>query len=248
MKEGDSMKLNNSSSSPLYFQLKTNIKDAIEKGVYQPGEKLPNEAELCEIYGVSRITVRRAIQDLADEGFLERKQGKGTFITKTKVARELISVSGFTDFSKQIGKNPSKRILSLEEISAPPEIADALQIEAGSPVLRLARLMYIDEQPFLIDVAHYSLERFPNLTTRIHEYASSYDVLKFIYHIDIYSGTSKKILTVNPATDKDAEYLNCEIGDTIFNIDKIVYDKHGVPIHTSNFKVPTSLVAFTISS
>jgi GntR family transcriptional regulator, frlABCD operon transcriptional regulator len=242
------MKLNNSSSSPLYFQLKTNIKDAIEKGGYQPGEKLPNEAELCEIYGVSRITVRRAIQDLADEGFLERKQGKGTFVTRTKVARELISVDGFSGFSKQLGKNPSKRVLACEEIGASTEIAEALNIEAGSPVLRLARLMYIDGLPFQVDIAHYSLERFPNLTARIHEYASSYDVLKYIYNVDLSSSTSKKVLTVNPATDKDAEYLNCEIGDTIFNIDKVVYDEQGLPIHTSNFKIPTSLVAFTITS
>lgn len=242
------MKLNNSSSRPLYSQLMQNILDAIETGVYNPGEKLPNEAELCEIYGVSRITVRRAIQELAEEGYLERKQGKGTFITRTKLARELISVDGFTDFSMKIGKNPSKRILACDEIAATPEIAESLKLAIGSPVLKLERIMFIDNEPFLIDVAHYSLERFPNLTVRIHEYASSYDALKFIYDVDPKKGSSKKTLTVISASSKDADYLKCEIGDTLYNIDKTVYDTNRKPIHISNFKVPTTLVAFTITT
>jgi GntR family transcriptional regulator, frlABCD operon transcriptional regulator len=242
------MKLNNSSSRPLYSQLMQNILNAIETGVYNPGEKLPNEADLCEIYGVSRITVRRAIQELAEEGYLERKQGKGTFITRTKLARELISVDGFTDFSMKIGKNPSKRILACDEIAATPSIAESLQLEVGSPVLKLERIMFIDNEPFLIDVAHYSLERFPNLTFRIHEYPSSYDALKFIYEVDPKKGSSKKTLTVTSATSKDAEYLKCDVGDTLYNIDKTVYDTNLKPIHISNFKVPTTLVAFTITT
>jgi GntR family transcriptional regulator, frlABCD operon transcriptional regulator len=209
---------------------------------------LPNETELCELYGVSRITVRRAIQDLADEGFLERKQGKGTFVTRTKLAREMVSVDGFTDFSKQLGKNPSKKVLACEEMKATPELAEALQIPVGSPVLRLVRVMYIDEQPFTIDIAHYSLERFPNLFAHFAEHESTYEVLKNIYHVNIQSGKSKKIITVITASITEAEYLDCEVGETLFNIDKTVYDELGVPIHISNFKTRTQLMALTITT
>ena len=242
------MKLNNSISTPLYDQLKQILKDAIDQGVYKSGEKLPNESELCDLYGVSRITVRRAIQDLADEGFLERKQGKGTFVTRTKIARELVSIDGFTDFSKQIGKNPSKRILSLEEIKATAEIAEALHIAIGSPVLKLARIMSIDQQPFVLDIAHYSLDRFPNLMTHFTEHESTYEVLKNIYKININAGSSKKVITVTPASKLEAEYLDCEIGETLFNIDKTVFDVTGVPIHISNFKTQTQLIALTITT
>ncbi|MFP5107412.1 UTRA domain-containing protein [Neobacillus sp. C211] len=242
------MKLNNSISTPLYDQLKQILKEAIDQGVYKSGERLPNETELCELYGVSRITVRRAIQDLADEGFLERKQGKGTFVTRTKIARELVSIDGFSDFSKQIGKNPSKRILACEEMKATPEIAEALQIAIDSPVLKLVRIMSIDQQPFTLDIAHYSLERFPDLTARFTEHASTYEVLKNIYHININSGKSKKIITVTPASKFEAEHLDCEIGETLFNIDKTVYDETGVPIHISNFKTQTQLIALTITT
>lgn len=242
------MKLNNSISTPLYDQLKQIIKDSILQEVYKQGERLPNETELCEIYGVSRITVRRAIQELTEEGLLERKQGKGTFVMRTKLERELVSVDGFTDFNKQLRKKPSKRILVCEKIKASPKIAESLHIAINTPVLRLVRLMFMDDCPFTLDETHYSLERFPELASHFLENISTYDVLKNIYKVNMNSGSSHKIITVVPATSLEAEYLDCEIGDTLFNIDKIVYDENKVPIHTSNFKTRTELIALTITT
>lgn len=81
------MKLNTHSSTPLYMQLKQAITEDINKGVYTPGEKLPIETDLCDIYGVSRITVRKAVLDLVEEGLLIRQQGKGTFVQYPKAKR-----------------------------------------------------------------------------------------------------------------------------------------------------------------
>ena len=248
MKGTYTMKLNNSISTPLYDQLKQIIKDSILQGIYKQGERLPNEAELCEIYGVSRITVRRAIQELTEEGLLERKQGKGTFVMRTKLARELVSVDGFTDFNKQLRKSPSKRILVCEEIKASPEIAESLRIAINAPVLRLVRLMFMDDYPFTLDETHYSLERFPDLASHFLENISTYDVLKNIYNVNMNSSSAHKIITVVPATSLEAEYLDCDIGDTVFNIDKIIYDESKIPIHTSNFKTRTELIALTITT
>jgi len=242
------MKLDNSISTPLYDQLKHKIREAIENGEYKQGEKLPNEADLCVIYGVSRSTVRKAVQELVDEGILERKQGKGTFVIRKKFEREMVSVDGFTDFIKLLGKLPSKRILVCEEIKASSKIANALKIEVHSPVLRLLRLMFIDNQPFTIDETHYSLVRFPNLAAHFLENVSTYDVLKNIYMVNLDAGSTQKIITVTLATSLEAEYLNSKTGDTLFHIDKIVYDENKVPIHTSNFKTPTELIALTITT
>jgi GntR family transcriptional regulator, frlABCD operon transcriptional regulator len=242
------MKLNNSIATPLYDQLKQIIKDSILQEVYKPGERLPNETELCEIYGVSRITVRRAIQELTEEGLLERKQGKGTFVMRTKVKRELVSVDGFTDFNKQLRKKPSKRILVCEEMKASPKLAESLQIAIDAPVIRLVRLMFMDGCPFTLDETHYPLERFPDINSHFLENVSTYDVLKKIYKVDLNSGSTHKIITVVPATRLEAEYLDCDIGDTLFNIDKVTYDENKVPIHTSNFKTQTELIALTITT
>ncbi|MDM5340325.1 UTRA domain-containing protein [Fictibacillus enclensis] len=242
------MKLNNASSLPLYEQLMINIKDEMDKGVYKAGDRIPNEAELCDLYSVSRITVRRAIQELVEEGLLERKQGKGTFVSRKKVARELITVEGFSDFSKQLGVNSSKKVLECKEIKATKQVAEALQIEVGSPVLNLSRLMFIDDMPFTIDIVHYSLIRFPKLMENIFEYESTYDVLKNIYQVNMQKTSSTKILTAVPASTTEAEYLDCDPGAMLFNIDKTVFDDQGVPIHISTFKVPTTHIAFTIST
>ncbi|PKR86394.1 GntR family transcriptional regulator [Heyndrickxia camelliae] len=240
------MKLNSSSSLPLYFQLKQNIKEAIDSNVYKPGKKIPNETELCEHYGVSRITVRRALQELVDEGLLERKQGKGTFVSATKITRELITVDGFTDYIKRIGKNPSTRIILSEEVPATKVEAEKLNVKEGSPLLKLVRVMGIEEQPLVIDVAHYSLERFPDLPSFVYKYKSTYDVLKNIY--GVVNGSSEKILTVSFATMEEANYLECESGEPLFNIDKILWDSNGSPIHISNYKIPTARAAFSITT
>ncbi len=97
--------LNNGSSKPLYIQLKQILTDDIKKGIYSPSIKLPTESELCSKYNVSRITVRKAILDLVDEGYLVRQQGKGTFVKSPKLKRELIAVNGYSEFMESTGKN-----------------------------------------------------------------------------------------------------------------------------------------------
>ena len=83
------MRLNEGSLTPLYQQLMEDIKCAIEEGRYQPEEKIPSESELSELYSVSRITVRRAVDELCAQGYLVKKQGKGTYVGRAKLQRKL---------------------------------------------------------------------------------------------------------------------------------------------------------------
>ncbi|UFJ39937.1 GntR family transcriptional regulator [Brevibacillus humidisoli] len=112
------MKLNKTSLKPLYEQLMDAIKKDINEGVYSIGAQLPAETELCEKYGVSRITTRRAITELVEQGILRKLHGKGTFVTSNKLKRELIAVNGFTEFLLQSGKDPHIRILSKKVVPA----------------------------------------------------------------------------------------------------------------------------------
>src|SRR5579875_522286 len=98
------MSLNNSSATPLYMQLKKYIEEDIRNGKYKMEEQLPTEPELCDMYNVSRVTVRRAITELVKEGVLQRLWGKGTYVTGAKIPNELISVSGFSEFSVDLGR------------------------------------------------------------------------------------------------------------------------------------------------
>ena len=102
-------KLNSDASSPLYLQLMQKIKNSISTGELKTGSRIQPEQELCSLYGVSRITVRKAITELEKEGILEKKQGKGTFVTVPAIHRKLHAVNSFHDTCRMNGKKPSTR-------------------------------------------------------------------------------------------------------------------------------------------
>ncbi|UUZ92646.1 transcriptional regulator PhoB [Paenibacillus sp. P25] len=240
------MKLNNTSQKPLYFQLKQIIKEDILRGAYKAGEQLPPESELCETYGVSRITARRAITDLVEEGILHRQQGKGTFVKEAKVKRELISVGGFSELTMASGKTPSSQILSNTVIPADEEQAAAFQIDAGDPVLKLHRSLFIDNEPFIIETSLYPLKHLPDLEKHIGESTSTYTILKQRYNIELTR--SEKTLEVVSASEYEAGLFRCDRGTPLFAIEKKTFDKADRPIHLSYSLFLTSKVTFTINT
>lgn len=238
------MKLNNTSQKPLYLQLKEIIKEDIYRGSYKAGQQLPPESELCNTYGVSRITTRRAIADLVEEGILHRKQGKGTFVRESKVSRELISVGGFSELTTASGKTPSSQILSSAVMEADEALAGTLQIGTGDSVLKLHRLLFIDNEPFIIETSYYPLHYLPDLEKYIGEAASTYSILKNRYNVEITR--SEKVLNVVFASEYEAGLFQCDLGAPLFAIEKKGYDRSGRPIHLSNSLFMTSKTSFTL--
>ncbi|WP_010277928.1 GntR family transcriptional regulator [Paenibacillus senegalensis] len=240
------MKLNNASDKPLYLQLKQIIMDDIKSGKYQAGEKLPPENELCEQYGVSRITARRAIMDLVDEGILHRKQGKGTFVKDWKVKREIISVGGFSELTTASGKLPSSQILSTNLIEADEKLAEIFSMTDDKRLLRLHRLLYIDNEPFIIETSYYPLASFPDLEQHISESPSTYGILKNRYGIEITR--SDKLLDVVLASNEAVELFRCDVGIPLYAIERTSYDQKERPVHYSYSLLMTSKVKFVINA
>jgi GntR family transcriptional regulator, frlABCD operon transcriptional regulator len=239
------MKLNNSSEKPLYFQLKQVLKDDIFRGKYKPGEKLPPESELCKLYGVSRITSRRAITDLVQEGVLYSLQGKGTFVKEMKEKRELISVGGFSEMTSASGKQPSSQILSNQIIRADEQLCEKFGIAIGEPVLKLHRLLFIEDTlPFIIETSFFPLNLFPNLEKHIGVSPSTYQILKEKYEIEF--SRSKKTLEVVLASDYEANIFECDLGFPLFSIEKLTFDTQKRPVHFSKSLYMTNRVVFNI--
>ncbi|TNU34182.1 transcriptional regulator PhoB [Bacillus velezensis] len=238
--------LNNGSSKPLYIQLKQIIADDIKKGVYSPSVKLPTENELCETYNVSRITVRKAILDLVEEGWLVRQQGKGTFVKSPKLKRELIAVNGYSEFMESTGKKPKHQILSHEIIEAPKSIAQKLRVASESPVLELKRILFHNDQPLSFEIAHYPLSLFPDIGKHIKGGVSMHDILK--QHYQVVPTHNTKLLNVVYAKQEESRYLACDIGDALFEIDKTAFMSKEQPIYSSLFLMHTDRVTFTINS
>src|ERR1051326_6852000 len=132
--------LNKDLPVPLYHQLKCILMEAIEAGQLQPGQQLPNEAQLAGNYGISKITVRQALQGLAELGYISRQQGKGTFVSRPKLdqgPRELLS---FNEEMRRHRMKPGSRVLDRHVAKAGERAAEALQIREAEPVFVLKRL------------------------------------------------------------------------------------------------------------
>ena len=106
--------LDNNTATPLYLQLKNKLQEDIENGRLAPGSKIPTEFELGEQYGVSRVTVRKALKELSDQGYLERKSGKGTFVAEKKLQRSLSSgVFAFSEMCRSMGLTPGAQTIKI---------------------------------------------------------------------------------------------------------------------------------------
>ena len=105
------MKLNEQDALPLYKQLVQAVSEGIRKGQYPEGSRLPSEQELSELYGVSRITVRAALKELAADGLVVRRQGKGTYVGRVKLRRDLAMATSFSDACREQGRVPGAKML-----------------------------------------------------------------------------------------------------------------------------------------
>jgi DNA-binding GntR family transcriptional regulator len=133
-----------SSPVPLYFQVAQQIEQAIERGELGPGSRLDNEILLADRYGLSRPTMRRAIQELVSKGLLVRKRGVGTQVVHARVKRPVELTSLYDDLSRS-KQRPTTLVLLHEEVPAPDEVAVRLGLPVGAPAVHLERLRLADE-------------------------------------------------------------------------------------------------------
>ncbi len=140
----------NRSPIPMYHQLKELVSEKIESGEWAPGYRLPTEAELSREFGVSRITVRHAMQLLQSQGMLERKQGRGTFVAQPKVAHDLMSMFKDGLSVKQMGRMPQIEVVSLELRTPPASVASRLNLPLSEKVYDIKRLLLGDSEPLML--------------------------------------------------------------------------------------------------
>jgi len=156
-------KIDTNSKIPLYHQIKQNIRQLIDEKILDSGNSLPAERELAVHYGVNRLTVRRAIGELVNEGILKRKRGVGTFISNPKLTQNMKRVNGFNERVQETGRIPSAKILSFEELPAPVNIARKLSAQSEESVYKLIRLRYVDGEPVMLQTAWLLKKYYPGL-------------------------------------------------------------------------------------
>ena len=133
--------------TPLWFQIATRLKDAIETGVFGPGDTLPSEAQLNRQFGVSRATSRSALNDLEARGYIVRRSGRGSIVLRKRVDQPAEQMSGFSEDMRRRGLRPSYRLLKLGREPATGSVAEALEVRRGAKVFRSHRVLLADGEP-----------------------------------------------------------------------------------------------------
>lgn len=145
-------RLDDSSSQPLYQQLQRALRNAIEKRILGADDALPAERELAEELSISRITVRKAIDGLVEEGLLTRRQGSGTFVA-ARVEKNFSKLTSFSEDMRARGRKPHSVWMSRAAGTVTPEESMTLRSSPGTPVLRFHRIRYADDAPMAIEYA-----------------------------------------------------------------------------------------------
>lgn len=143
------LSVDRSSPVPLYFQVAEQLQHAITDGLLVPGDRIANEIALADELGLSRPTMRQAIQTLVDKGLLVRKRGVGTQVVQSQIRRS-VELTSLNDDLVRAGENPLTRVLSLERVEADEPALRELQLHSGAAVWRLERLRLVGDQPLAL--------------------------------------------------------------------------------------------------
>lgn len=221
-------KLNNDSIVPLYEQVFQQLKHDIETGVYSETGRLPVETDLADMYEVSRITVRRAVNELVEQRLVEKKQGKGTFITKPKLSRNMKKLQSFSEMCEQIGVKPGAKMLENRLVEADGNVAAGLGVEPGSSVVLVSRLRYADQDPVQIERSYFPLKYSFLLDARFDD-NSLFDYLREQSGARVAS--SEKVIELCRATSAEAAQLGVRKGSCLLFVRSTVYDQNDQPLY-----------------
>jgi GntR family transcriptional regulator len=222
-------KINRNSKLPLYSLIEDNFRELILSGQLKPGNAIPSEWELADLYQVSRLTVRHALDNLARQGWLNRRHGVGTFVANPTVARIAPSKLSFTEQMRAIGRTPSSRQISFKVVSANAEIASYLGLQESDPVVEITRLRLADDEPILLETSYLSQARFPDLDETVDlSHNSLYEYLYTQYQANVASMDQ----TLEPVllTEAEAKYLGTQAGTPAVLSEITAFSSEGEPI------------------
>ena len=213
--------------APVYVQIRERLRDEITRGLFKRGEKLPPEHQLAAKFSVSRMTLRESIEDLVDQGLLYRRHGIGTFVAFPHLQRDHTRLTSFFDKAQDEGIRVRARLLKLETIAAKPAVALALDLAAGSRVIRVKTLRYANGVPITVHDAHLPHQLFANIVNEnleIQQLWSLYE--KCGYRVK----RAVQRLEAREATKEVAELMKVKRGAPILFKERTVYAEDGTPV------------------
>jgi GntR family transcriptional regulator len=209
---------------PLYHQVEMAVRERISSGEWSPGTQIPPEDQLCEQFRVSRVTIRHALRNLVAQGLLDRERGRGTFVRDTTLTAGARGLTSFSAEMEALGLKAGGRTLSAAVQSADADIAGALELEPGEPVVAIRRLRTGDGRPVGVQTAYLPADQFPELEALPLDGRSLYAVLRDQYGVT--PAEAIETFRIAHVSESDAELLQVEAGACAFAVERLTSDAH----------------------
>jgi GntR family transcriptional regulator len=225
--------------------------EKIHSGELLTGDPLASEEELARVYQVSRMTARQALHGLKTSGFAFSQKGRGTFVTRPKLDKNIMHLRGFTEDMKHLGMAPSSKLLEQTVIRATEELAEKLKVELGEVVLRLRRLRLADGIPMALEESNIPLKQFPGLDKISFAKQSLYFVLRETFGVRV--AWADEVIEALPATREESELLTIPKRASILSISRTIMTTEEIPIevacsryrgdrYKASIRVPTTTI------
>lgn len=234
--------IDRASPIPLYFQVAQHLERLIETGDLVPGTRLDNEIVLADRLGLSRPTMRQAIQHLVEKGLLVRKRGVGTQVVHPQVRRQVKLTSLYEDLART-NQRPSTRVLAHEIVRAPDEAAVALGVTPGSEVTYLERVRYAQGEPLAL-LRNYLPTRIAGLSIEALEARGLYDLLR---NSKLRIQVATQTIGARRASAREAKLLDEPRGAPLLTATRTAYDDAGRAVEYGMHVYRASRYAFQLT-
>jgi GntR family transcriptional regulator len=213
---------------PLYTQVKENLRERILDGSYPAHAKLPAESELSTIFGVSRITVRQALNDLQKEGVIFKIPGKGTFVSKPKAFQQLTQLEGFGEAMSRMGYEIYNQVISHKAIAAPAHVAQQLKLAPGTLITEIKRVRHLNREPVSLELTYLAHDIGERLRKEDLAGRDIFLILENDYGIAL--GRADLQIDAMLADDTLAHALRIEQGTAVLRIERLTHGADGAPL------------------
>jgi DNA-binding GntR family transcriptional regulator len=227
---------------PLYFQVSEQLRAAIREGTLPPGSRIENEVKLAEDLGMSRPTIRRAIQELVDQGLLVRRRGVGTQVVMGPFARDVELTSLHDDLVKG-SRHPETDVLLHELVAASADVAEHLGVDEGAEVLHIRRLRYADGVPFALLVNYLS----PDLKDISREALTEYGLYQLLRGRGATMRVAKQTIGARAATAEESELFEVPAASPLLTMARTLYDDSGRAVEYGVHSYRPDLYSFQLT-
>jgi DNA-binding GntR family transcriptional regulator len=240
------LSVDRSSPVPLYYQLAQQLEEAVRSGALAPGERLENEVDLADRFGLSRPTVRQAIQELVRKGMLVRKRGVGTQVVQGHNGKDItrpVALSSLFDDLTRTGRTPRTEVLSHGMEPANPQVAAALGVREGSDVVRVERLRWAGDEPLALMCNWLPL----GLASYTNEELATHGLYELLRRSGVHMRIATQRIGARAATAAEAKLLHERKGAPLLTMERTAYDDSGRAVEFGSHAYRAQTYSFEVT-